>query len=106
MRRAVSADIPALVALMSEFYAESGFVLDQRIASTAFADILNDHRLGYVWMIEADGHDIGHAVLTVRYAMEYGGLMACLDDLYVSPSWRNRGLSTRALEEIKEFCCD
>jgi GNAT superfamily N-acetyltransferase len=106
MRRAAPADIPALVALMADFYAESGFLLDQGIASTAFADILNDHRHGYVWIIEADGHDIGHAVVTVRYAMEYGGLMACLDDLYVRPSWRNRGLSTRALAEITAFCRD
>jgi GNAT superfamily N-acetyltransferase len=89
---------------MTEFYAESGFSLDQKAATRAFADILLDERLGYIWMIEAEGKDAGHVVVTVRYAMEYGGLIGCLDDLYVRPSWRNRGLSTSALAEIAQFC--
>ena len=104
MRRAQPSDIPVLVALMTEFYAESGFPLDQKAATRSFADILGDERLGYVWMIEAEGKDAGHVVVTVRYAMEYGGLIGCLDDLYVRPSWRNRGLSTSALAEIAQFC--
>jgi hypothetical protein len=40
-------------------------------------------------------------VLTLKFAMEYGGLVACLDDLYVQPAWRNKGLSTAALLEVR-----
>ncbi len=36
--------------------------------------------------------------------MEYGGLMACIDDLFVVPSSRNRGLSTVALLQVRDFC--
>jgi GNAT superfamily N-acetyltransferase len=36
--------------------------------------------------------------------MEYGGLIACLDDLYVKAEWRNKGLSTGALMEVTSFC--
>jgi GNAT superfamily N-acetyltransferase len=104
MRRAEHRDIPTLVSLMAEFYAESGFTLDLEMARKAFADILGDERLGYVWVIEAEGQDAGHMVVTVRYAMEYGGLIGCLDDLYVSPAWRNRGLSTAALAQVRHFC--
>jgi ribosomal protein S18 acetylase RimI-like enzyme len=43
-------------------------------------------------------------VLTLKFAMEYGGLAACLDDLYVKPAWRNQGLSTAALLEVRSFC--
>jgi GNAT superfamily N-acetyltransferase len=106
MRRAQSGDLQTLVALMTEFYAEAGFVLDRERAVGAFTDILADERLGYAWIIEADGCDVGHVILTLRYAMEYGGLMACLDDLYVRTQWRNRGLSTRSLAEITSFCRD
>ncbi len=48
--------------------------------------------------------DVGHVVLTLKYAMEYGGIVACLDDLYVQPDWRNKGLSTSALIEVRDFC--
>lgn len=104
MRRATAGDIPVLLGLMAEFYAESGYDLDHKVAASAFAAILADERLGYVWIIETERQDVGHIVLTLRYGMEYGGLIACLDDLYVKPDYRNRGLSTAALTEVRNLC--
>ena len=104
MRRAHQDDIPTLIALMAEFYAESGYALDHPLAERAFATLLADERLGYVWLIEAQGKDVGYLVLTLRFGMEYGGLMACLDDLYVVSQSRNQGLSTAALTQARDFC--
>src|SRR4051812_44125629 len=104
MRKAVSNDIPALLALMSEFYAESGYELDQAHAERAFAAILSDQRLGYVWLIDDENKNVGYIVLTLRFGMEYGGLIGCLDDLFVVPQSRNKGLSTAALIQVRDFC--
>jgi GNAT superfamily N-acetyltransferase len=101
MRRATSADIPLLLTLMSEFYSEGGYTLDRAHAGEAFAELLADERLGYVWLID---DDMGYLVVTLRFGMEYGGQMACLDDLYVVPHARNRGLATAALLEVRDFC--
>jgi GNAT superfamily N-acetyltransferase len=103
MRPAELNDIPALVDLMADFYAESGYELDRAHAATAFADVIRDERLGAVWVL---GHGVGHVVVTVRYAMEYGGMVACVDDLYVRPEWRRRGLAQEALAEVREWCVD
>jgi GNAT superfamily N-acetyltransferase len=105
-RRAVTADIPTLVAMMSEFYSEGGYDLDRAHAEGAFASILSDERLGYVWLIEKEAKVAGYVVLTLKFGMEYGGTMACVDDLFVVPQSRNRGLSTAALIEIREFCTE
>lgn len=104
MRQARPADASLLVDLMAEFYAEAGYQLDREHATSAFEALLADPRLGFVWIIESEGRDVGHVVITLRYAMEYGGLIACLDDLYVKPDYRNRGLSRAAIHEIKCFC--
>ena len=104
MRRAGPNDIPLLVGLMAEFYAESGYDLNLARAAGAFAAILADERLGHVWIIQAEHQDVGHIVLTLKFAMEYSGLVACLDDLYVKPDWRDKGLSTAALVEARHFC--
>jgi ribosomal protein S18 acetylase RimI-like enzyme len=104
MRRATSKDVPALVTLMAEFYGESGYLLDRAHAEKAFDALLSDERLGHVWLMEDAGTTVGYVVLTLRFGMEYGGMMACLDDLYVVPACRNRGLSKAALSEIREFC--
>jgi GNAT superfamily N-acetyltransferase len=104
MRKALFNDIPALLALMSEFYAESGYELDYAQAERAFAAILSDERLGYVWLIDDEEKNVGYLVLTLRFGMEYGGLIGCLDDLFVVPQSRNKGLSTAALIQVRDFC--
>jgi GNAT superfamily N-acetyltransferase len=104
MRPARPDDISILLALMSEFYAEAGYELDYALAERAFAAVLSDDRLGYVWLIDHETKDVGYLVLTLRFGMEYGGLIACLDDLFVVPQSRNKGLSTAALIQVRDFC--
>jgi GNAT superfamily N-acetyltransferase len=104
MRPASADDIPLLLDLMTDFYAEGGYVLGRSHAAAAFVAVLADERLGYIRIIQEEHQPVGHLVLTLKYTMEYGGMVACLDDLYVKPAWRNRGLSTAALLEVKDFC--
>ena len=104
MRKARIDDIPLLLDLMEEFYAEAGYKLNRLHAEQAFANLLADDRLGHVWIIDEDGGDAGYLVLTLKYAMEYGGMIGCLDDLFVKPAFRNRGLSSEALRQVRTFC--
>jgi ribosomal protein S18 acetylase RimI-like enzyme len=104
MLRAHKEDIPLLIELMASFYAESGYELDQPLAEKAFAVLLSREHFGCVWLIDECGRPVGYIVVTFRFGMEYGGLMACLDDLYVLPEFRNKGLSTAALGHVRVFC--
>jgi GNAT superfamily N-acetyltransferase len=106
MRKASSADLAQLVAMMAEFYAESPFTLNPRRAAEAFAPLLADDRLGHVWFIQADSQDVGYVVLTLCYSMEYGGLSAVVDDFYVRRAFRGKGLGKAALAEVRTFCAD
>ena len=36
--------------------------------------------------------------------MEFSGMIACLDDLFVQPNYRNKGLATAALVELRSIC--
>src|SRR3989442_12253165 len=104
MRKASPEDVPRLVALMAEFYAEGAYALNHRRATDAFAAFLADDRLGQVWFIQADSQDVGHVVVTLCFSMEYGGLIAFVDDLFVRRGFRRAGLGTAALEEVRAFC--
>jgi GNAT superfamily N-acetyltransferase len=106
MRLATQQDIPLLLELMTDFYAETGYELDRATAQNAFETLVADSGLGFVWLLEADGKAVGHLVLTLKFAMEYGGLSGCLDDLFVRKAFRNRGLSSAALGELREFCLE
>lgn len=106
MRKANTNDLPLLVELMAEFYAEGGYTLNQSHATKAFASLLADQRVGLVWLIETPTQPIavGYLVLTFCFSMEYGGTKAILDDLFIQIIYRNRGLSTRSLAEIRAYC--
>lgn len=101
VRPATLRDIPRLVELMREFYADAGFPLPEGNARRAFAELLGNPRLGRVWLMEVDGEPAGHVVLTVCYSMEYGGLRGFVDDLFVRPAFRGRGLAAMGLAALR-----
>ena len=97
VRPATSADVPALVALMSDFYAEAGFALPAEPATRAFTTLLAAPALGAVWVAEVDGVPVGHVVLTLVFSMEYGGLRGFIDDLFVRAAVRGQGAGAALL---------
>jgi GNAT superfamily N-acetyltransferase len=104
MKRASPNDVEQLVRMMDEFYAEGGYSLNHRRATEAFATLLADERLGWVWLIQAEGQDVGYVVLALCYSMEYGGLSAFVDDLFIRAPFRRDGLGTAALREVRTIC--
>jgi ribosomal protein S18 acetylase RimI-like enzyme len=91
---------------MREFYSESSTPLDSNRASAAFAALLTDDRLGHVWLIQAGRNDVGYVVVTFSYSMEFGGLNAFVDDLFIQAPFRGAHLGTAALQEVRAFCIE
>jgi GNAT superfamily N-acetyltransferase len=104
VRPATLADIPALVSLMEEFYAESSFPLDRASATASFEALLREPSRGAVWLLLEGVEAAGHVVLTTRFSMEHGGLDAFIDDLFVRPAHRRRGLARAGLEALFAEC--
>lgn len=104
MKKASSAETAELVELMAEFYAESGYPLNRQRATATFTALLSDSRLGHTWLIRSGGKTAGYVVVVMGYSMEYGGLIAYVDDLFIRPAFRRAGLGTEALTFVRSFC--
>lgn len=104
VRRATRSDLGTLVEIMREFYAEASYPLDQGWAASAFLQLLERPELGCAWLCEYDAAVAGHAVLTVRYTMEHGALSGYIDDLFVRPQFRRRGIGLALLSELYAEC--
>ncbi len=100
VRLAIASDIDVLVELMEEFYAEAAFPLSREWATAAFSDLIADPTRGAVWLVDVEGQVAGHIVLSVRFTMEFGGLIAYIDDLFVRPAYRRRGAARAGLDVL------
>ena len=104
VRKATLDDLPILVDLMQEFYAEADYPLDRDWAAASFNALMQDDSLGAVWIVFHDSEPAGHVVLTIRFSMEYGGLDAFIDDLFIRSAYRRRGLGRVALRALFDEC--
>ena len=103
-RIAQSNDIKTLVEMMDDFYAESDYTLDHQEAGQTFSALLSNPSLGCVWIVSSEGRGIGYVVMTSRFSMEYGGMIADIDDLFVKRESRRQGAGEYALNALFEHC--
>ena len=104
IERAGAADIPVLIDLMSEFYAESAYALDRKWAEASFHRLLADETRGAAWLARRGAEPAGYVVLTLRHSMEFGGLAGVIDDVYVRPACRRQRVGFALISALFEAC--
>jgi ribosomal protein S18 acetylase RimI-like enzyme len=105
-RPATRGDLNAVLPLLRDFYAEDGEAYDAE-AGTALLALLADPSLGRVVLIVDDGDvAVGYVVVAFGYSLEFRGRDAFVDELYVAPTHRGRGLGRAALREAERCCLE
>jgi ribosomal protein S18 acetylase RimI-like enzyme len=56
------------------------------------------------WLLEFESQTVGYVVLTFGFSLEYGGLDAYVDELFVKPEFRCQGFASLALEFLTLEC--
>jgi ribosomal protein S18 acetylase RimI-like enzyme len=90
-----------LLELARAFHAEDGHPLTARGAA-AIGLIARGHPLGRAWLVHEGAELVGYAVLCLGFGIEYGGADAFVDDLYLVPGARGRGLGTAVMARLED----
>lgn len=91
VRRARTADLPALMPLAEAYCAADHHAFDDGRVRGALLPLLDDDTHGMVLVAESESGIVGYAVLTWGYSIESGGVESLLDELYVVEQRRGLG---------------
>lgn len=92
-------DRDRLVGLARAFHAEDGHPLDAG-GEAALAALCSGEPFGRGWLARTGGEVVGYAVLSLGFSVEFGGRDGFVDDLYLVPAVRGRGLGRALLERL------
>jgi GNAT superfamily N-acetyltransferase len=87
--------------LIMAFHAEEADPLSAETAGRALDLILAGDPLVRLWLVEAGGEVVGYVCLGLGFSIEIGGRDFWIDDLYVRPDRRGRGVGTAALARVE-----
>jgi ribosomal protein S18 acetylase RimI-like enzyme len=104
-RRATADDAPALLRMCRDFHNEDGSPLDAAGEAT-ITHVAKGEPLAPAYMLEDNGSLAGYFILTLGYSVENGGMDGFIDDIFLLPELRGRGLGRKAVALAVEAAKD
>jgi ribosomal protein S18 acetylase RimI-like enzyme len=93
------ADAPQIAALMEAYWRFEGIAgFESARAAALLAHLLSQPHLGTVWTARAADRVVGYLIAVLVFSFEYQGLVAEIDELFVSPQARRDGIGTALLD--------
>jgi len=87
--------------MMRELYEYDHTPFHENEHRIALEELMANESFGCAWVIRSDGTVVGYVILTFGYSLEFRGRDAFVDELFVSGSYRGRGIGTQALEFVE-----
>ena len=96
-------DTDAVLDMMRVFYASPAVLhkASDEILLRDIQDCVGDCPYITGYLFEEDNMCAGYAMLASGYSTEYGGICLWLEDLYIRPEFRGKGISTAFFKEVE-----
>ena len=93
-------DADRLLPLVAAFHEEQGFGTDDAHREAAIVPLLEGLPHGAVWLVGPRRAPVGYVVLSFGWSVEFGGMDGIVDELYIRPAVRRRGMGGEALDGL------
>mgnify|MGYP000385494704 CR=1 FL=1 len=90
-------DLEKILTLVAAFHTEINIDSSEDSRRAGIEPLLNGIPYGAVYLIGPTRAPIGYIVVTFSWSVEYGGMDAFVDELFVRPPVRKRGIATEVL---------
>ena len=97
-------ELPALLELMREFYAQQEMRFDEPAASLAINRALSNPELAQIYLIFRGAELAGYFALTFCFSLEFHGRFALFDELYLREPYRRQKLGKAVVAFAEDLC--
>lgn len=95
-----AADLDRLIGLMERFHAERALPHDDTHRRRAVGPLLEGSPHGAVWLIGPQRAPLGYVILSFGWSVTLAGTEGFVQEAFVRPSVRGRGIGTEVLHAI------
>lgn len=93
-------DLDRLLPMVAAFHQEQGIARSDEQRQTSIQPLLEGLPHGAVYLIGPRKAPVGYLVVSFGYSLELGGIDCFLDEFYVRPAVRRRGMGSEALHAL------
>ena len=74
---------------------------DEEAIRTALEELVGNPLLGRAWLIYSENAPIGYVVLAFSFSLESHGRDGIIDEIYIAPAYRGRGIGTQVMKSVE-----
>lgn len=93
-------DLDKLMPLVAGFHAEMRYDTTPEHHEAAIVPLLDGSPHGAIWVIGPRRAPVGYIAVTFGWSIVFGGMDASVDEIYIRPAVRRRGMGHDALDGI------
>ncbi|NOS93266.1 MAG: GNAT family N-acetyltransferase [Cyclobacteriaceae bacterium] len=93
--------IPTLLEMMEEFYAIDHYPFHKEKNKNNLNIFLSNPELGRLWLVKMDHEIAGYVCLAYCFSFEYGGRDAFIDEFFLRPPFRNKGIGQQTMDFLE-----
>ena len=103
-RPAAREDEDALLRMMRNLAEQEPgpYFFDEPVVRDTLHKFLTNPDLGQAWVFVDDEIPVGYIILTFGFSFEFHGRDSFIDELYLEPQYRGRGIGRRAMHFVEE----
>ena len=95
-----SEHLDQVLKLVTAFHTEAGIELTQEARLNGVKPLLEGSPYGAIYLIGLPRAPIGYIAITFGWSIEFGGMDGFVDEVYVRPAVRGRGIAAEVLTSL------